>query len=120
MGSALAKSLSKQSLILFDRDYEHTSALAKTLGATAAKEMAQATQGVDMVLIAVKPYHLHEVAKQLEPLLNPKIVLLLSVLAGVRLSDLKAVFPKQKIISLMPNIAVEYGKGSSASSNPPI
>ena len=110
MGSALAKSLSKQSLVLFDRDYEHTSQLAKTIGATAAKEMAQAVEGVDMVLIAVKPYHLQALAKQLEPLLNPKVIRL-SVLAGVRISDLKAAFPKQKVVSLMPNIAVEYGKG---------
>jgi pyrroline-5-carboxylate reductase len=110
MGSALAKNLSKNNLTLVDRDFEATNAFAKQIGAIAAKDLAQGVQNSEAVLIAVKPYHLQDLAKQLAPALKPGTIII-SVLAGVRVSDLKKHFQNHPIISIMPNIAVAYGKG---------
>jgi len=110
MGSALAKNLAKNTLVLVDRDFKSTSAFAKEIGATATKDLSQAVAKADAVLIAVKPYHLEELARQLSPLLKSGTIVI-SVLAGVRLADLKRHFPKQPLLSIMPNIAVAYGKG---------
>lgn len=111
MGSALAKVLAKkQKLVLLDRDYVNTAVFAKEIGASAAKDLSQAVQKVDAVLIAVKPNNFEELARQLGPLLDEG-VLVLSVVAGVRHADLKRFFPKQESLSIMPNIAVAHGKG---------
>jgi pyrroline-5-carboxylate reductase len=72
--------------------------------------LKEAVQHAEAVVIAVKPYHLQELAKHLSPLLKEGTIVI-SVLAGVRAADLKKHFPKQRIVCIMPNIAVAYGKG---------
>ena len=64
----------------------------------------------DLVMLAMKPYQLHDVAAGLAPLVggNTHIV---SVLAGTEIEMLRRAFPKAgKIIRLMPNMAVTVAK----------
>ncbi|QTD57757.1 pyrroline-5-carboxylate reductase [Parasphingorhabdus cellanae] len=64
----------------------------------------------DLVMLAMKPYQLDDVAAKLAPLVgdNSHIV---SVLAGTEIDILRAAFPKAgKIVRLMPNMAVTVAK----------
>ncbi|MEH6757220.1 MAG: pyrroline-5-carboxylate reductase [Parasphingorhabdus sp.] len=64
----------------------------------------------DLVLLAMKPYQLNDVAAELAPRVsdNSRIV---SVLAGTELGILRKAFPKAgEVIRLMPNMAVTVAK----------
>ncbi|MEP2101205.1 MAG: pyrroline-5-carboxylate reductase [Parasphingorhabdus sp.] len=64
----------------------------------------------DLVMLAMKPYQLDDVAADLAPLVgeNTHIV---SVLAGTEIDILRAAFPEAgKVIRLMPNMAVTVSK----------
>lgn len=64
----------------------------------------------DLVMLAMKPYQLDDVAVNLAPLVdeNSHIV---SVLAGTEIDILRQAFPKAgKIVRLMPNMAVTVAK----------
>jgi pyrroline-5-carboxylate reductase len=64
-----------------------------------------------LVLLGVKPQKLDEVAPTLAPSLNFETILV-SILAGVELSALRARFPgPRNIVRAMPNTPVRLGKG---------
>ena len=63
-----------------------------------------------MVLLGVKPQMVDQVAPWLAPLLAPE-TLLVSILAGVELSALRARFPTAHIVRAMPNTPVAIGQG---------
>jgi pyrroline-5-carboxylate reductase len=64
-----------------------------------------------LVVLAVKPQKLDEVAAQLEPLITPETVLV-SILAGVEAASLKQRFPRAgAIVRAMPNLPVEIRRG---------
>jgi pyrroline-5-carboxylate reductase len=64
-----------------------------------------------IVLLGVKPQKLDEVAPTLAPALDPQTILI-SILAGVELSALRARFPgPSSIVRAMPNTPVRLGKG---------
>jgi pyrroline-5-carboxylate reductase len=64
-----------------------------------------------IVLLAMKPYQLDDVAPALAPILDPGTVLV-SILAGVELASLRARFPGPRtILAAMPNLPVRLGKG---------
>jgi pyrroline-5-carboxylate reductase len=64
-----------------------------------------------LVVLAVKPQKLDEVAAQLEPLITPETVLV-SILAGVEAASLKQRFPSAgAIVRAMPNLPVEIRRG---------
>jgi pyrroline-5-carboxylate reductase len=64
-----------------------------------------------IVLLAMKPYQLDEVAPRLAPILDPETILV-SILAGVELASLRARFARPRtIVRAMPNLPVRIGKG---------
>jgi pyrroline-5-carboxylate reductase len=64
-----------------------------------------------MVLLAVKPQKLDEVAALLAPALDPRTILV-SILAGVELASLRTRFAApEAIVRAMPNTPVRLGKG---------
>ena len=64
----------------------------------------------ELVLLAMKPYHLKEVALNLAPLVGEK-TRIVSVLAGTELDVLRNSFESAgSIVRLMPNMAVTVGK----------
>jgi pyrroline-5-carboxylate reductase len=82
-------------------------------GVALLREMPQ-VQGFDAVLLGVKPQMLGEVAPAVEPAIGPSTVLL-SVLAGVELATLAALFPRAGgIVRVMPNLAAALGKSPVA------
>ena len=64
-----------------------------------------------LVMLGVKPQKLGEVAPALAPILAPETILI-SILAGVEQSTLRARFPQPRtIVRAMPNTPVRLGKG---------
>lgn len=68
----------------------------------------------DLVVVAVKPQKLDEIASELEPLVGPDAVLV-SILAGVELASLARRFPRAGgLVRLMPNLAVALRQSPNA------
>ena len=64
-----------------------------------------------VVLLAMKPHQLDDVAPGLAPILDAHTVLI-SILAGVELATLRGRFPApETIVKAMPNLPVRLGKG---------
>ncbi len=64
----------------------------------------------DLVMLAMKPYQLDDVAMGLAPLVDENTTLV-SVLAGTELDILRDAFPRANhVVRLMPNMAVTVGK----------
>jgi pyrroline-5-carboxylate reductase len=62
-----------------------------------------------IVLLAIKPQMIAELAGDIEPLLAPG-ALVISILAGTRIDTLEASFPGRTVLRLMPNLAASLGK----------
>jgi pyrroline-5-carboxylate reductase len=79
--------------------------LAAELGGEAATN-AEIAERADVVVVAVKPAKLGEVAPQLAA--AGKVV---SILAAVSVEWLQAAFPAGEVLRVMPNVGVEVRKG---------
>ncbi len=111
MGKALCSKFAKRAqVVLYDRHLEKSQKVAAEHGARAVSLLEEAVSQADIVLLAVKPKNLAEVAEQLQFLLK-KETLFVSVLAGVSIKTLQEYFPGQQMIRTMPNLAVSCGKG---------
>ena len=85
----------------------------KAFGANAAASNAEAAEGADVVLLAVKPQHLSGVLQELKGKISPE-ALLLTVVAGVPISRYQAELGHERIVRVMPNTPAQVGKGVSA------
>ena len=65
--------------------------------------------GSEVVVLAVKPQQLREVAAQLAPLLNGQLIV--SIAAGIRAVDLKRWLDTRNIVRAMPNTPALIRKG---------
>lgn len=111
MGTGIAKSLhTYHQLTLYDHYPATAQALARQVPAIACQELLSAVEEADLIILAVKPQNLTDVAEQLAPLLKPHQILV-SLLAGISYSSLKQVFPHSIIVRMMPNLALIHGKG---------
>ena len=99
MGSAIAKSLSGNDLVGFDTNCEKVEALGiKSVGSIPAL-----VDAVDCVLLAVKPQSFREMK------VDFRDKLVVSIMAGVKLSDLPA-----RAVRVMPNLGAQVGKSVSS------
>ncbi len=74
----------------------------------------KASEGADIIILAVKPYQMAEVLQEIRPVLGQN-TLLISVAAGVSLKSLaNNTSAKQAIIRCMPNTPSAVGEGMSA------
>lgn len=73
----------------------------------------EAVEGADIVVLAVKPYMVSEVAAQLVPVLKSG-AMVMSVVAALSISDLKELLKAEcngvKVLRVIPNTAIRYGK----------
>lgn len=109
MGRALATRLSKKGELYL---YDHTSGKAESfekegLG-KAFKSLNEPLKLSDMIILAVKPQNLKEIAEKISII---KGQMLVSILTGGTLAVLKSYFPEAAIIRMMPSTAVAYGAG---------
>lgn len=111
IGGGLAGALkNNHQITLCDRDGEKAKKLAEKIGVKASKDIADAVQGADIILLAVKPQDLKVVAKQLFGKIRDEQILV-SVLSGITLDVLKVHFGDTAILRMMPNVPCFYGEG---------
>lgn len=85
-------------------------ALVAELGGRAFASNAELAQESDVLFLCHKPDQLEAVAAQVEG--SERETTIVSILAGVPLDALRSVYPRaSKVIRLMPNVAVEIGRG---------
>lgn len=82
-------------------------ALAAEVGGEALGSNREVAEGADLVVLCHKPPQLEAVAEQVGG--TAKAVV--SILAGRSLADVEAAYPGVPVVRLMPNIAVEVGRG---------
>ncbi|MBK9575574.1 MAG: pyrroline-5-carboxylate reductase [Fibrobacterota bacterium] len=115
MGAAIARCLRKAhpSAVIWGVDADQTkiAALEAEGVLVAAKPDWRLEDGV--VVLSVKPQILDSVAKGLQERLG-KASMVLSILAGVPLTRLRAAFGAQQVVRTMPNLALTVGAGATA------
>ncbi len=119
MGEALLSRLIAQAIyppeqvIVSDPVPARGEVLRSQYGVTTTTDNAQACQA-EIILLAIKPQILSQLARQLAMVAIPPHSLILSILAGVPLARLAELFPQQPIIRVMPNTPATVGAGMTA------
>lgn len=80
--------------------------LAREVNGEAVQSNAELAEAVDVVVLAVKPAMLDEVAGELQ---QAKVVI--SLLGATSLEKVAAAFPDAEVLRVMPNVGVEVRKG---------
>lgn len=100
-------------MLFTDSGSGRATALAKEVDGQAVGSNEELVRAADFVVLAMKPKDLTEVAAALPA---PRAVV--SLLGGTHLSILVEHFPDSAILRLMPNLAVEAGRGVIAVAHP--
>ena len=121
MGSALAAGLRRRhpdvALAVMETDEGRATRAQEELGAKRITEPGELFAAADIVVLAIKPQILLEVALQLQPHSDGKKII--SILAGTSIDTLENALATDQIVRFMPNIAaveqkalvgVAYGK----------
>ncbi len=96
-----------ESMSFADADPDKARELAKEVGGEAVEGNLPLADNVDLVVLAVKPNVLGEVAPDLIQAGTPVI----SILAGTRLETLHEALPGLDLIRVMPNLGAELRQG---------
>jgi pyrroline-5-carboxylate reductase len=107
MAAAIARGWAGEggSMLFSDAGSGRAQALAEELGGEVASNQGIAERA-DLVLVAVKPAMLEEVAPQLGAARE-----VVSILAAVPVARLNEAFPRARVMRVMPNVGVEVRQG---------
>jgi len=106
MASALARGWGDP-ILCTDVNFARAEALAAAVGGEAVASNRELARRADVVFLCHKPDQLEEVAQEIADGATP----IVSILGGVPLAALQAAYPGQPVFRLMPNVAVEVGRG---------
>lgn len=118
MGSALAKALAEsgKEVILYDKNEQRSEALTQVIPAQIALSPLDGQTAEEILILAIKPQDLHAT---LPDLTDYRGQLVVSILTGISITQLKKAFPHQPVLRMMPNLAVRYGDGIAALAEDP-
>ena len=109
-----SKAIAAERIRAADTSEKAVEQAASHIGVTGALTNADAVDGADIVILAVKPQVLPEVIKELGQKLDKK-KLVVSVAAGVTTETLLSSLPRgARVIRAMPNIAAAAGQAATA------
>jgi pyrroline-5-carboxylate reductase len=108
MAGAMARGLEGEAdgLLFTDSGSGRAKDLATEVGGNAVASNGELAQRADVVVLAVKPAKLDDVAGELA---EAKVVV--SLLGATSLERVQAAFPKAEVVRVMPNVGVEVRKG---------
>lgn len=106
MASALARGWGEP-VLCTDVYPERARALAAEVGGEAVAGNAELARRADVVVLCHKPDQLAAVAAEIADAGTP----IVSILGGVPLAALQEAYPDRPVLRLMPNVAVEVGRG---------
>jgi len=89
-------------------EIEQAEALATLVGGTAAATNSEVAANSDLVVLCHKPKQLEEVAAEIAG----QTKVLVSILAGVTVEQLRAAYPDAHVYRIMPNLAVEIAQAT--------
>jgi pyrroline-5-carboxylate reductase len=95
-------------MVFSDLERDRAAALADEVGGSVADELAELAGMANLVVLAVKPAALSDVAEELAPA-EPEA--LLSMLAATSLARIEEAFPGVPAVRVMPNQPVEVRRG---------
>lgn len=111
MGGAIAIGLCKSATVptanisVADRK-ESTLKKMNDLGVNTFQNNLEAAKDADVIIIAVKPYHIQGVIKEIKPVLSPDKILI-SIVAGIEIAHLNEMAGNNiPIFRVMPNTAI--------------
>ncbi|MCI2424748.1 pyrroline-5-carboxylate reductase [Candidatus Acetothermia bacterium] len=104
--------LSPEAITVSDIDQNRLKLLRERYGIQCTSDNCRAIQGKDIIILAIKPQIVCEVATALRLELRPDQSVL-SVLAGVGIAALKQYLGHDAIIRVMPNTPSQIGEGMS-------
>lgn len=113
-GGLLNSGWRAQDLILSDPDPQQREALHQALGVEVVADNAEVAERAEVLVLAVKPQILPDVARALAPVLRERRPLIISIAAGVRIRDLaRWIGGELPIVRVMPNTPALVGSGAS-------
>ena len=109
-GMSKSKLLKKKNIMVLDNSEEKLEELNEISHFVAFKELEECVPKADIIFIAVKPYHAENLFKALKPYVKPGQILV-SIMAGVNINNIKQYSSLTKIVRAMPNLPAKIGKG---------
>jgi pyrroline-5-carboxylate reductase len=108
MAAAMARGLAGEAegMLFTDSGSGRAAELARELGGEALTSNAALAQRADVVVLAVKPAKLDQVAEELS-----EAKAIVSLLGATSLEKVETAFPGASVVRLMPNVAVEVRRG---------
>jgi pyrroline-5-carboxylate reductase len=101
IGGLLGKGFSAQQIAVVEINADSRAQLQRAFAVRAVESLVEGIAGSQIIILAVKPQQLRDVATQLAPLLSGQ--LLISIAAGIRAVDLSRWANTQAIVRAMPN-----------------
>ena len=110
----LRNSWNREQVILSDPDPDQRRTIETALGAKAFGDNSQIAAQADILVLAVKPQILADVAKTVASVVQEKKPLVISIAAGVRLEDIERwLGGGLPLVRAMPNTAALIGSGAT-------
>jgi pyrroline-5-carboxylate reductase len=96
-----------EAMVFADADSGKAQTAADEVGGSAVKGNRALADAADLVVLAVKPNVLGQVAQELEGAQKP----IVSILAGTNLKTLQGALPGAKLVRVMPNLGAQLRQG---------
>lgn len=122
MGSAIARGLAKSTLLntknirISDVSEQNLELLQSSFPTmTVSKSNTDIVKGADILILAVKPWLIKSIAKEIEEQIDYNKQLIVSIAAGVNFSELIELFGvKANLFRIIPNTAIDVSQGVSS------
>ncbi len=101
IGGLLKRDFAAGQLRVVEVNPDNRARLQQEFGVLTTAELANGITGSNVIVLAVKPQQLRDVATQLAPLLTGQLVV--SIAAGIRAGDLARWLKTQNVVRAMPN-----------------
>lgn len=109
IGGMLKRGFSAGRIRVAEINAESRVRLHAEFGVRTVASIAEGVTHSDVVILAVKPQHLREVAREIEPHLKGQLII--SIAAGIRAADLSRWLNSQNIVRTMPNTPALIRRG---------
>ncbi len=116
MGSMLAERIlqaeltTPEQLIVLEKDKKRAEQLRKSGFVKVFSEASPKFKASDLIIFAVKPQDTSKVFSEIKPLIADNTIVV-SIMAGVKISDLSEELDTGKVVRAMPNLPCKSGKG---------
>jgi len=116
MGEAILKSLlakglvSSKEITASDVNHSRCQLISQRYGISCIQDNRRALTGAEVVILAIKPQNMDDVAAELQGCLQPQ-QLVISIIAGAGLSDLVRGLGHNTVVRSMPNTPAQIGQG---------